>query len=294
MNFEEQISAKVEQVNRSLMEALPSREIKPARLHEAMRHSSEAGGKRLRPVLLLAAHDLFPGNRDPMAAALAIECIHTYSLIHDDLPAMDDSDTRRGQPSCHKAFDEVTAILAGDALQPMAFEILAKGYQDMPEVAVDLVRMLAETAGSEQLVGGQMQDLLSEGEEPGAENLGYIHQNKTAAMIRASLQMGFRLGEKGEDSNLMNLMAEAGLSLGLAFQAVDDLLDVTRTSEELGKDAAHDAECGKVTWVGLLGEEKARELATQHTEDALGKLEEVGGDNVFLLELVKRMLDRTH
>ena len=294
MNFEEQLSAKVEQVNRSLLEALPNREVKPARLHEAIRHSSEAGGKRLRPVLLLAAHDLFPGTGDPMAAALAIECIHTYSLIHDDLPAMDDSDTRRGQPSCHKAFDEATAILAGDALQPMAFELLAKGYHNSPEVAVDLVRMLAETAGSEQLVGGQMQDLLSEGAEPDADNLGYIHQNKTAAMIRASLQMGFRLGEKGGDLALMGLMAEAGLSLGLAFQAVDDLLDVTRTSEELGKDAAHDAESGKVTWVGLLGERKARELATKHTEDALGKLEEVGGDNAFLLELVKRMLDRTH
>jgi len=294
MNFEEQLSAKVEQVNRSLLEALPNREVKPARLHEAIRHSSEAGGKRLRPVLLLAAHDLFPGMGDPMAAALAIECIHTYSLIHDDLPAMDDSDTRRGQPSCHKAFDEATAILAGDALQPMAFELLAKGYHNSSEVAVDLVRMLAETAGSEQLVGGQMQDLLSEGEEPDADNLGYIHQNKTAAMIRASLQMGFRLGEKGGDLALMGLMAEAGLSLGLAFQAVDDLLDVTRTSEELGKDAAHDAESGKVTWVGLLGERKARELATKHTEDALGKLEEVGGDNAFLLELVKRMLDRTH
>jgi len=294
MNFEEQLSAKVEQVNRSLLEALPNREVKPARLHEAIRHSSEAGGKRLRPVLLLAAHDLFPGTGDPMAAALAIECIHTYSLIHDDLPAMDDSDTRRGQPSCHKAFDEATAILAGDALQPMAFELLAKGYHNSPEVAVDLVRMLAETAGSEQLVGGQMQDLLSEGEEPDADNLGYIHQNKTAAMIRASFQMGFRLGEKGGDLALMGLMAEAGLSLGLAFQAVDDLLDVTRTSEELGKDAAHDAESGKVTWVGLLGERKARELATKHTEDALGKLEEVGGDNAFLLELVKRMLDRTH
>ena len=294
MNFEEQLSAKVEQVNRSLLEALPNREVKPARLHEAIRHSSDAGGKRLRPVLLLAAHDLFPGTGDPMAAALAIECIHTYSLIHDDLPAMDDSDTRRGQPSCHKAFDEATAILAGDALQPMAFELLAKGYHNSPEVAVDLVRMLAETAGSEQLVGGQMQDLLSEGEEPDADNLGYIHQNKTAAMIRASLQMGFRLGEKGGDLALMGLMAEAGLSLGLAFQAVDDLLDVTRTSEELGKDAAHDAESGKVTWVGLLGERKARELATKHTEDALGKLEEVGGDNAFLLELVKRMLDRTH
>jgi geranylgeranyl pyrophosphate synthase len=294
MNFEEQLSAKVQQVNDSLLSALPSREVKPARLHQAIRHSSEAGGKRLRPVLLHAAYDLFPGSTDPMPAAIAIECIHTYSLIHDDLPAMDDSDTRRGQPACHKAFDEATAILAGDALQPMAFELLAKGYQDIPEVAVDLVRMLAETAGSEQLVGGQMQDLLSEGQEPDVGNLEFIHQNKTAAMIRASLQMGFRLGEKGGDEDLITIMGEAGNSLGLAFQAVDDLLDVTQTSEELGKDAAHDAESGKVTWIGLLGEEKARALANKHTQDTITRLEEVGGDNAFLLELVRRMLERTH
>ena len=294
MNFEEQLFAKVQQVNDSLLSALPSREVKPARLHQAIRHSSEAGGKRLRPVLLLAAYDLFPGSTDPMPSAIAIECIHTYSLIHDDLPAMDDSDTRRGQPACHKAFDEATAILAGDALQPMAFELLAKGYQDIPEVAVDLVRMLAETAGSEQLVGGQMQDLLSEGKEPDVENLEFIHQNKTAAMIRASLQMGFRLGEKGGDEDLITIMGEAGNSLGLAFQAVDDLLDVTQTSEELGKDAAHDAESGKVTWIGLLGEEKARALANKHTQDTITRLEEVGGDNAFLLELVRRMLERTH
>jgi geranylgeranyl pyrophosphate synthase len=294
MNFEEQLSAKVQQVNDSLLSTLPSREVKPARLHQAIRHSSEAGGKRLRPVLLHAAYDLFPGSTDPMPAAIAIECIHTYSLIHDDLPAMDDSDTRRGQPACHKAFDEATAILAGDALQPMAFELLAKGYQDIPEVSVDLVRMLAETAGSEQLVGGQMQDLLSEGQEPDVGNLEFIHQNKTAAMIRASLQMGFRLGEKGGDEDLITIMGEAGNSLGLAFQAVDDLLDVTQTSEELGKDAAHDAESGKVTWIGLLGEEKARALANKHTQDTITRLEEVGGDNAFLLELVRRMLERTH
>ena len=294
MNFEEQLSAKVQQVNDSLLSALPSREVKPARLHQAIRHSSEAGGKRLRPVLLHAAYDLFPGSTDPMPAAIAIECIHTYSLIHDDLPAMDDSDTRRGQPACHKAFDEATAILAGDALQPMAFELLAKGYLDIPEVSVDLVRMLAETSGSEQLVGGQMQDLLSEGQEPDVGNLEFIHQNKTAAMIRASLQMGFRLGEKGGDEDLITIMGEAGNSLGLAFQAVDDLLDVTQTSEELGKDAAHDAESGKVTWIGLLGEEKARALANKHTQDTITRLEEVGGDNAFLLELVRRMLERTH
>ena len=294
MNFEEQLSAKVQQVNDSLLSALPSREVKPARLHQAIRHSSEAGGKRLRPVLLHAAYDLFPGSTDPMPAAIAIECIHTYSLIHDDLPAMDDSDTRRGQPACHKAFDEATAILAGDALQPMAFELLVSGYQNIPEVSVDLVRMLAETAGSEQLVGGQMQDLLSEGQEPDVGNLEFIHQNKTAAMIRASLQMGFRLGEKGGDEDLITIMGEAGNSLGLAFQAVDDLLDVTQTSEELGKDAAHDAESGKVTWIGLLGEEKARALANKHTQDTITRLEEVGGDNAFLLELVRRMLERMH
>ena len=294
MNFEEQLSEKVGQINQSLLDTLPAGGVKPSRLHEAIRHSSEAGGKRLRPVLLIAAHELFPNDQNPIPAALAIECIHTYSLIHDDLPAMDDSDTRRGRPACHKAFDEATAILAGDALQPMAFEMLSNGYANHPEIALDLVRLLAETAGSKQLVGGQMQDLLSEGVEPDENNLRYIHENKTAAMIRASLQMGFRLGEKGQDEGLMRLVQESGNSLGLAFQAVDDLLDVTRTSEELGKDAAHDAESGKVTWVNLLGKEKAMKLAAQHTDDAIGKLIQVGGNNSFLLELVRRMLERTN
>ena len=293
MNFEEQLSEKVGQINQSLLDTLPAGGVKPSRLHEAIRHSSEAGGKRLRPVLLIAAHELFPNDQNPIPAALAIECIHTYSLIHDDLPAMDDSDTRRGRPACHKAFDEATAILAGDALQPMAFEMLSNGYANHPEIALDLVRLLAETAGSKQLVGGQMQDLLSEGVEPDENNLRYIHENKTAAMIRASLQMGFRLGEKGQDERLMRLVQESGNSLGLAFQAVDDLLDVTRTSEELGKDAAHDAESGKVTWVNLLGEDEARQQAAQHTEDAIGKLNNVGGQNSFLLELVRRMLERS-
>lgn len=293
MNFQQQLSDMVDQVNHALLDRLPGKDVNPTRIHEAIRHSAEAGGKRLRPVLTIAAHALHRNGRDPMPAALAIECIHTYSLIHDDLPAMDDSDMRRGRLTCHKAFDEATAILAGDALQPMAFEILATAYGEDSAVAVDLVHMLAETAGSRQLVGGQMQDLLSEGKDPDERNLGYIHENKTAAMIRCALTMGFRLGDRGEDPNLMNLIAEAGLSLGLAFQAVDDLLDVTSTSEELGKDAAHDAESGKVTWVALLGQEKARELAAKHTSDAIDKITEVGGDNRFLLELTSQMLDRT-
>ena len=292
MNFQQQLSDMVDQVNHALLDRLPEKDEIPTRIHEAIRHSTAAGGKRLRPILTIAAHALHGNARDPMPAALAIECIHTYSLIHDDLPAMDNSDMRRGRLSCHKAFDEATAILAGDALQPLAFEILATAYGNESSVAVDLLRMLAETAGSRQLVGGQMQDLISEGKDPDERNLRYIHENKTAAMIRCALTMGFRLGNKGEDPNLMKLIAEAGLSLGLAFQAVDDLLDVTGSSEELGKDAAHDSEQGKVTWVTLIGEERARDLASEHTENAKKEIEAVGGNHQFLLELTGFMLER--
>ena len=252
----------------------------------------EVGGKRLRPILVLAAHELFPGSRDPIPAALAIECIHTYSLIHDDLPAMDDSNLRRGQPSCHKTFDEATAILAGDAFQPLAFEILSKGYVVEPDLALELTAILAKTAGSEQLVGGQMQDLISEGKEPDEETLSYIHTNKTAAMIRASLHMGFLLGTKGGDASKVDIVSQAGLSLGLAFQAIDDLLDVTRSTKELGKDAYHDQDSGKITWVTLKGIEEARQLAEAHTEFARQSIVGVGGNNEFLLQLIDYMLTR--
>ena len=294
MNFSEKLKTWQDQVNRALDQALPGSEVHPARLHQAIRHSVDAGGKRLRPILVLAAEDLFRGENDPMPAALAIELIHTYSLIHDDLPAMDDSDLRRGKPSCHIAFDEATAILAGDALQPMAFEWLARGYASVPKLFADLTLILAETAGSQQLVGGQMQDLLSEGKEPDEKNLSYIHENKTAAMIRASLEMGFRIGAMGEDEAKTARIREAGLSLGLAFQAVDDLLDVTGSTEELGKDAHHDLEQGKVTWVTLKGEDGARALAREHTERAREGLRELGGESGFLLELTTFMLERKH
>ena len=292
MNFIDQLKEKQQLVAARLDQALPAAEVPPGRIHQAMRHSMNAGGKRLRPILVLSGHELFPSSHDPLPAAVAIECIHTYSLIHDDLPAMDDSELRRGQPACHKAFDEATAILAGDAFQPLAFEILARSYGHVPKVAVDLIEILARTAGSEKLVGGQMQDLLSEGDPPQEETLSYIHANKTAAMIEASLCLGFRLGRMGEDEGKFELIGQAGHFLGLAFQAVDDLLDVTRTSEELGKDAAHDRESGKVTWVSLYGEDKARELAREQTEKARQILLQAGGNNAFLLELVSYMLER--
>ena len=292
MNFNQQLNEWQNLINQSLDQFLPNPDLPPSRLHKAMRYSMEVGGKRLRPILVLAAHELFPGSRDPIPAALAIECIHTYSLIHDDLPAMDDSNLRRGQPSCHKAFDEATAILAGDAFQPLAFEILSKGYVGEPDLALELTAILAKTAGSEQLVGGQMQDLISEGKEPDEETLSYIHANKTAAMIRASLHIGFLLGTKGGDDSKVDLVSQAGLSLGLAFQAIDDLLDVTRSTKELGKDASHDQDSGKITWVTLKGIEEARQLAENHTEFARQSIVEVGGNKEFLLQLIDYMLTR--
>ena len=257
-----------------------------------MNYSLQAGGKRLRPVLVLAAHDLFPGGENPVAAALSVEIIHTYSLIHDDLPAMDDSDLRRGVPTCHRAFDEATAILSGDALIPLAFELLAKNYKQCPELALRLVSLLAQAAGSQKLVGGQMEDLLAEGKKPDTDTLSFVHANKTAAMIEVSLVMGFLLSDRGEDPSLLDLVSQAGQSLGLAFQAVDDLLDVTSSTEKLGKDASHDKLAGKMTWVSMLGLEKARDLATGHTEHALGLIEQIGGENEFLLKLADYMLRR--
>lgn len=292
MNFIKKLKNWQELINNRLDQALPPAHVQPKQLHHAIRHSMSAGGKRLRPILVMAAHEIFPGDLDPMPAALAIECIHTYSLIHDDLPAMDNSDLRRGKPSCHKAFDEATAILAGDALQPLAFEILSSFYFDDPELALDLIQILARTSGSKKLVGGQMQDLLAEGSTPDEEILSYIHTNKTAAMIEASLQMGFRVGGKGRDMEKISLIGKVGNSLGLAFQAVDDLLDITQTSDQLGKDAHHDNQSGKVTWISLKGEDEARRLAREHSDNALESLTSIGGESGFLSELIDYMLNR--
>lgn len=294
MNFSEKLKSFQELVNQRLLSDLPESGRRPSRLHEAMNYSLQAGGKRIRPVLALAAHEIFPGDRDPFPVALALEIIHTYSLIHDDLPAMDNSDLRRGVPTCHRAFDEATAILAGDALIPLAFEQLVTAYPEDPGIALDLIHILSRAAGSERLVGGQMEDLLAEGKNPNGETLSFVHENKTAAMIEASLTMGFRLGTRGDDQSLIELMQKAGRALGLAFQAVDDLLDVTSNAEELGKDAGNDDRNHKMTWVVMLGEPRARELAKEHTEEAISTIRQVGGENLFLLQLMEAMLDRAN
>ena len=283
--------ARVETAIDSMVPAYVETQAGPARIREAMRYSLQAGGKRLRPVLTLAAAELFPASADPTAAAIALECIHTYSLVHDDLPCMDNDDLRRGRPTAHKQFDEATALLAGDALLTHAFLILATHYAATPPLATTLVRELADTAGDAHLVGGQMQDLLSEKKSDAtATELEFIHLNKTAAMLEASLVMGGLVGGAG-DTALANLR-KAGRHLGLAFQIIDDVLDATADSATLGKTAGKDAKAGKTTYVSLHGIETARRIAGEQTEAALAAISALPGDTSFLLLLARSMLVR--
>jgi geranylgeranyl diphosphate synthase type II len=271
----------------------------PARIQAAMRHSLRAGGKRLRPVLALAAAEL--GGGPPaialaLPAALALECVHTYSLVHDDLPCMDDDDLRRGQPTCHRAFDEATALLAGDALLAQAFLILSRDYAARPELGLRLTRELSEAASALRLVGGQMQDLLAErapdtGPAAGeAEALRFIHLNKTAALIEASLVSGGLVGGLADPD--LESLRHAGRHLGLAFQIIDDVLDATAESAALGKTAGKDARAGKTTYVSLHGLEQARQLARLETEAARAAFGRLPGDTRFLLALADRILQR--
>lgn len=292
MESSAQLPAYVARVERGLDQLLPAAAARPARLHTAMRYSLQAGGKRLRPVLLLAAAELFPGKRpDPLPAAVALECIHTYSLIHDDLPCMDNDDLRRGRPTAHKAFDEATALLAGDALLTHAFALLASGYGAEPPLATALLRELASAAGSERLIGGQMEDLLAEKKSDAtAEELEFIHLNKTAAMIEAPLVMGALIGGASEPQR--ETFRAAGRHLGLAFQIMDDILDATTDTATLGKTAGKDARAGKTTFVRIHGLDASRKFAREHTQKALARIAEFPGDSSFLAALAADLVAR--
>jgi geranylgeranyl pyrophosphate synthase len=292
MDFSTQFNAFVAQTEKALDNLLPPSSTRPARIHGAMRYSLQAGGKRLRPVLLLGAAELFAGGKhDPLPAAVAIECVHTYSLIHDDLPCMDNDDLRRGRPTAHKQFDEATALLAGDALLTYAFDLLARHYAAEP--GFHLVRELADAAGSRRLIGGQMEDLLAEKKAiADADQLEFIHLNKTAAMIEAALVMG-GLTRNANESDCAALRA-FGRELGLTFQIVDDILDATADSATLGKTAGKDAKAGKTTFVRLYGLDGAWRFAQTHTEAALNALTKLPGDTAFLRQLVETLLVRKH
>lgn len=293
MDFNAQFQSYVERTERGLDQLLPPADTRPARLHEAMRYTLQAGGKRLRPVLLLATADLFGRRHNPLAAAVALECIHTYSLVHDDLPCMDNDDLRRGRPTAHKQFDEATALLAGDALLTFAFQLLARHYAEAPILCASLLRELGEAAGSEKLIGGQMEDLLAEKKSNAtASELDFIHLNKTAAMITAALTAGGLCGGASESD--LTALRDAGRSLGLAFQIIDDVLDATADTATLGKTAGKDAKADKTTYVKLHGLEAARRHAATQTETALAALARLPGDTTFLVALVRTMAARTH
>ncbi|HTY99747.1 MAG TPA: farnesyl diphosphate synthase [Rhodocyclaceae bacterium] len=290
-DFAASLAGRAGRVERAIDRLLPPAATPPARLHEAMRYSAQAPGKRLRPVLLVAAAELFDpaGRHDPLPAAVAVECVHTYSLIHDDLPCMDDDDLRRGRPTCHKAFDEPTALLAGDALLTHAFALLATGYP--APVGQALVRELAHAAGSERLVGGQMSDLLAETDRKvTAAELEFIHLNKTAAMIEAALVMGGIIG--GADPDRRDTLRRAGRHLGLAFQIVDDILDATADAQTLGKTPGKDARAGKATFVTLHGVGPSRQQALQQSAAAVEALASLPGDTAFLVALARQLTTR--
>lgn len=272
--------------------ALDERGDIPERLLRAMRHSLLAGGKRLRPTLVLEWCRSASG-REPddvsVAAACAIEMIHTFSLIHDDLPAMDDDDFRRGQPTCHKAFDEATAILAGDALTTLAFEVIAADTP--PDIAARLILDLARSTGPEGMIGGQMLDIQAEGTTLALRGLQAVHAGKTGALIRSACRMG-AISVRA-DASVIDRADRFGAHLGLAFQIVDDILDVTATTEQLGKGTNKDARAGKNTYPTLLGLDESRRLAAAELDAALACLEGLPGAD-RLAALARFVVTRNH
>ena len=285
------LSTRTEAVNRALNAFLSPEKTKPATIHKAMRYSIFAGGKRMRPALCLAAAQACGGpEKDAMPLACAVECIHTYSLIHDDLPAMDNDDFRRGKPTNHKVFGEGIAVLAGDALLTQAFEVAAqcKKLQRYPHDKIILE--IAEASGSLQLIAGQVADLEAEGKKISEADLKFIHERKTSALLCCSVRLG------GMSANCsaaqLSALTDFGYHVGLAFQVIDDILDVTQTSEQLGKTAGKDVAVQKATYPAIVGLEKSREIAEKLTGKAFAALKIFNGRAVALEALAEFLLKR--
>lgn len=290
--FKKEFEARRLKVEAAIDKYLPAEDTRPSIVHKAMRYSMEAGGKRIRPMLLLAAHDMFPSEIDPLPACVAIECLHTYSLIHDDLPCMDNSDLRRGKPTCHKQFDETMALLAGDALLTYSFRLLADAYKAYPKVAAGLVLDLSDAGGGTKMIGGQVEDVL--GERDGKmtpEKLDFIHHNKTAALITAAVTMGVRLADDYSEEKL-EVAREIGKNIGLAFQVIDDILDVVSDDATMGKTTHLDAANDKMTYVSLYGIDRSREIAAELTAKAVALCEKLSPKCDFLKALIGYMQNR--
>jgi geranylgeranyl diphosphate synthase, type II len=289
----------VERTDAALERLLPPVTQVPASIHGAMRHSVFAGGKRLRPVLAMeaartvaAAHggSGLPEGIEDLGAA--IEMLHTYSLIHDDLPALDNDDLRRGKPTCHVAFGEAIAILAGDALQTLAYQTLA-GLRCTPERATRIVALIAEATGTvEGMIGGQVLDLEGEHSKPTAESVLAIHRAKTGALIRVSIVSGGVYA--GADATGVQRLTEFGTKAGLAFQIVDDVLDMTQDSAHLGKTAGKDVASDKATWPAVFGIEQSRKDADRLIREAFSALEPYGEAAEGLKAVARYLVERTH
>ena len=266
-------------------EHLPPVKDRPCRLHEAMRYSMFAGGKRLRPGLAKAAFDMFGGKGDKIwLATSALEMLHTFSLIHDDLPCVDNDDYRRGKLTSHKKFGESTAVMAGDALCIHAFELMGKTGN------AKAIEVLAHLLGTYGMIGGEMTDIECEGKAVDLEIVDYIHYHKTAALIEASLLVGAMLADASEKD--MEIIRSYGRSIGLAFQIVDDILDIVSTTEELGKDAGSDVEKGKATYPSIVGLEKSRERARELYEESIKVLDGLKCDTSILRSIAAYIITR--
>ena len=278
-------------LEKSLRTAVPAAATKPATIHRALRYSLLSGGKRLRPLLCCAASEACGGTaRSALPAACAVEMIHAYSLIHDDLPCMDDDDLRRGKPTSHKMFGEGIAVLAGDALLTEAFAVLATAKPRARYHGSDLVTELARAAGSRGLIAGQVADLEAEGRQPSEPALYFIHAAKTGMLLRASLKLGAMCA--GGTKAQVAALDRFGFALGLAFQIQDDILDATQSAQKLGKTAGKDAAAGKMTFPALFGLEKSRALAEEWTSEAIASLKSFGPRGETLRVLAADLLQR--
>ncbi len=281
-----------ELIEKKLDELVPSALVEPKKLHEAIRWSLLAGGKRFRPALLFAVGKTFGAENEKLRrTSAAIEMIHTYSLIHDDLPAMDNDDLRRGRETCHKKFGEATAILAGDVLQTLAFQAIAEDENLSPEIRVRLISEIAKASGTPTgMVAGQQFDLEAEGKSISIEQLEKIHRRKTGAMICVAARSGAIIAEANETE--LEAVSNYAAGLGLLFQITDDLLDVTQTTEILGKTAGKDVSAEKATYPAFYGLEKTRQLAENVYTKACQALEKINNETGLLSEIANFILNR--
>lgn len=276
-DFQDWARSRQVRIENSLQALLPATNVAPERLHDAMRYTVLGGGKRVRPLLAFAAGELNGADEERVTiAAAAVELIHAYSLVHDDLPCMDNDVLRRGKPTCHVEYGEAIALLAGDSLQSLAFQLMAEYcLADTPQVQLEMIKQLAQAAGSRGMAGGQAVDLSSVGKTLSLPELEFMHIHKTGALIRAAVMLGAHCGSRLTENQLTSLDHFAKC-IGLAFQVVDDILDAEATTATLGKTAGKDAENNKPTYVSILGGNRARELAGELRRDAIQSLEGFG------------------